>query len=188
VEGDAAGEIGLAGRQDGDEAVVEADVARVHDHVDGLKVHERVAVEPFHQLGRSEHVGRHRLSLEEALAAVRHGARGDEVHEGVREEGRVNAEVLLFPEMTGQGLVDGPDGEGQAAPVLDNRGHVRGDPVIGVRHGPAGQVDRGLPGLDEEVEVVDVHEGVADRPGDPGVDLRHDERGVLHGMPRHVDA
>jgi len=100
----------------------------------------------------------------------------------------VDAEVLLLPQVAGQGLVDGPDGEGQAAAVLDDGRDVRGDPVVGLRDGPAGQVDRGLLRLDEEVEIVDVHEGVADRPGDAGVDLRHDERCLFHGVAGHVDA
>jgi len=73
VQGDAAGQVGLAGGQDGHEAVVEPDVAGVHDDVDGLKVHEGVAVEPLHQRRGPQHVGRHRFALEEPLAAVGHG-------------------------------------------------------------------------------------------------------------------
>jgi len=99
----------------------------------------------------------------------------------------VDAEVLLLPEVAGQGLVEGPDGEGQAAAVFHDGGDVAGDPVIGLRDGPAGQVDRGLLGLHEKVEIVDVHEGVPDRPGDAGVDLRHDERRLFHGVAGHVD-
>jgi len=182
LQGHVARQVHLARRNHHHHPVVQADPPPVRNQVDPLKLDQRVLIEPRHELLRPLGVGGQAFPLKIALPPVGDRPAPHQVHQGVREKEGVNPQVPLPPQMPPQRLEQGAVVKGDAAPVLDHRGDLRGHPVQNPVHGPAGKIDRRLRRLHQKVELVHVDEGVAHRPGDPAVDLPHHQLGPFHGV------
>ena len=104
VQGNPARQVDLTSGKNGDHPVIEADPQVVGNDIDSLKLDQRIAVQPLHQLGRPLGVGGQRFITEIVLASVVDGTALDQVHQRIGKEIGVNAKIALAGEVTAERL------------------------------------------------------------------------------------
>jgi len=165
VQRDAAGQVHFPRRKNRNHVVVEADGARVHHNILRLKLHQRIQIQPGHQLFGAQHVGGAGLAAKDVFVAVGHGAAFHQVHQRVGKEGRMHAQIFFRGQGLGQRLVKRPDAVRDAASVGNHGGDVGCDFEINVLQRPAREVIGRFGRFDQVMEIRHVHQRVPHRPG-----------------------
>ena len=184
-----AGEVDLEGGVDGHHLVLLADDERVVDVLGGVEREQGVVVDVVVELLGAHAEAGDDLAPVGGLLGAGDDAGLDQVDDGVGEHLGVDAEVLLLLEELDHRVGDAADAHLEGGAVLHERGDVLADgrssrsgpsPVGLVGEGVC-RLDERLVHRDEDVEVVDVHEAVAQGPRHLRVDLGDHEAGVRGG-------
>jgi len=132
--------------------------------------------------GAPSHAERgHGLPPVDGLAGVVDDALLHQLDDAVADELRVDAQVLLAAEVRENGVGDRSVAHLDGVAVLDEAGHVVSDPLGDFRVGRGVVLQQRLVVGDQEIDVVDVEEGVAVDPRHVTVDLCDDHPGRLGG-------
>ncbi len=132
--------------------------------------------------------GRHGLPAVDGLAGVVDDALLHQLHDAVADEFRVDAQVLLAVEVREDRVGDRPVADLDRVAVFDKPGHVVADPLGDIRVRSGVVLEQRLVVGHDEIDVVDVEEGVAVDPRHVPVDLDDNDPGRLRGGLDDVDA
>jgi hypothetical protein len=181
------GEIDRQRRVYRDHPIVARDHQRIVGEVAGPHFDRGVVVHPVVQALAAHHERSDDLARQKCLQPPGDGARFRQLEHAVREHLGVNAEISPIPELPRDGMRNAPDAGLQRRTVRDEARHVATNREAYVVERIDLQREQRHVHGDHAVDVVDVHERIAERARHAGIHFReHQIRGIDCG-PNDVD-
>ncbi len=155
--------------------------------MDFQKVHQGIPIQPGHEIPGPKGIGSNGFPLVNGFVKIGHGPAFDQVHQGIRNHGGMNAQVAFVRQLSAQGFEQRTDGKCDTAFVL-NQGTDAVSDHVEYRSGfPAVKIDGIIPGKDEHVKFRYIDERVSKGSRDLRVDFADHETGLFHGGPGHIN-